>query len=78
MTSTEAEIMIKHKAPELKTTADYRAALVQNLFNQMLGERYAELQRKADPPFISGGAGISGFMGGLDAYDATVNTPKPA
>jgi zinc protease len=76
MTSTEAEIMIKHKAPELKTSADYRGAIVQNLFNQMLGERYAELQRKGDPPFISGSAGISGFMGGLDAYDASVSA-KP-
>ena len=76
MTSTEAEIMIKHKAPELKTAADYRIALVQGLFDQMLSERYAELQRKADPPFINGGAGISGFMGGLDAYDATVSA-KP-
>ncbi len=76
MTSTQAEIIIKHKAPELKTVADYRASLVQNLFNQMLSGRYAELLRKADPPFINGGAGISGFMGGLDAYDASV-TAKP-
>ncbi len=76
MTTTEAEIMIKHKAPQLKTAADYRTALVQGLFDQMLGERYAELSRKADPPFISGSAGISGFMGGLDVYDVTVQA-KP-
>jgi zinc protease len=76
MTSTQAEVMLKHKAPELKTAADYRGAIIQNLFDQMLGERYAELQRKADPPFINGGAGISGFMGGLDTYDATVSA-KP-
>lgn len=76
MTATEAEIMIKHKAPELKTAADYRGAIVQGLFDQMLSERYAELSRKADPPFISGNAGISGFMGGLNAYDASVQA-KP-
>jgi len=76
MTTTEAEIMIKHKAPELKTAADYRGALVQGLFGQMLSERYAELLRRSDPPFISGSAGISGFMGGLDAYDASVKA-KP-
>jgi zinc protease len=72
MTTTEAEIMIKHKAPGLKTAADYRTALIQGLFDQMLSERYAELLRKSDPPFISGSAGISGFMGGLDVYDASV------
>jgi len=76
MTTTEAEIMIKHKAPELKTAADYRTALVQGLFDRMLSERYAELSRKADPPFIGGDAGISGFMGGLDTYDASVQA-KP-
>ena len=76
MTTTEAEVMIKHKAPELKTAADYRTALVQGLFDQMLSERYAELLRQSDPPFVSGGAGISGFMGGLDAYDASVQA-KP-
>jgi len=76
MTTTEAEIIIKHKAPELKTAADYRTALVHDLFDQMLSERYAELLRKSDPPFISGSAGISGFMGGLDAYDASVQA-KP-
>jgi zinc protease len=76
MTTTEAEILIKHKAPELKTAADYRTALVQGLFDQMLSERYAELLRKSDPPFISGSAGISGFIGGLDTYDASVQA-KP-
>jgi len=76
MTSTEAEIMIKHKAPELKTVTDYRNALIRGLFDQMLSERYAELSRKSDPPFISGNAGISSFIGGLDAYDASVQA-KP-
>jgi zinc protease len=72
MTSTAAEVIIKHPLPPLKTAADYRNAIVQGLFNQMIGERYAELSRQADPPFISGSAGISGFMGGLDSYDASV------
>ncbi|WP_158797272.1 pitrilysin family protein [Pedobacter sp. L105] len=76
MAATEVEIMIKHKAPALKTVADYRTALIKGLFDQMLSARYADLLRKADPPFISGSAGISGFMGGLDAYDVTMQA-KP-
>jgi len=76
MTSTVAEIIIKHRQPPLKTALDYRNSLIQNLFNQMLDARYAELSRKADPPYIEGGAGISGFIGGLDSYDASV-TAKP-
>jgi len=76
MTSTVAEIINKHHQPTLRTETDYRKAIIQNLFNQMLGERYAELARQADPPFISGSAGISGFIGGLDIYDASVEA-KP-
>ncbi|HZY35948.1 MAG TPA: insulinase family protein [Mucilaginibacter sp.] len=76
MTSTLAEVIIKHKKPPLRTATDYRRSIIQNLFNQMLGERYAELSRKANPPFVSGEAGISGFIGGLDSYDVSVSA-KP-
>jgi zinc protease len=76
MTSTVAEVIIKHQQPPLKTASDYRNAIIQNLFNEMLGERYAEKARQADPPFVNGNAGISGFIGGLDSYDASVEA-KP-
>lgn len=72
MTATVAEVLIKHAAPKLRTISDYRNSIIRELFNQMLSERYAELSRQADPPFIQGSAGISGFMGGLDMYDASV------
>jgi len=72
MTSTVAEVIIKHRQPPLKTALDYRNIIIQGLFNQMLAERYAELSRKADPPFVQGEAGISGFIGGLDSYNAIV------
>ncbi|MDB5004405.1 MAG: ptrA 1 [Mucilaginibacter sp.] len=76
MTSTVAEVMIKHPLPSLKTATDYRDAIVQSLFNQMLGRRLAELTRQSDPPFIGGNAGIGGFIGGLASFDASV-TAKP-
>jgi len=72
MTSTVAEVIIKHPQPPLKTAGDYRYAILQGLFNQVLGARYAELSRKGDPPFVEGSGGISGFIGGLDSYDARV------
>jgi len=76
MTATVAEVMIKHPLPPLRTASDYRRATLQNLFNKMLSERYAQLARQADPPFVSGSAGISPFMGGLDCFDAVVEA-KP-
>ncbi|BAU54075.1 M16 family metallopeptidase [Mucilaginibacter gotjawali] len=72
MTSTVMEVIIKHKAPQLKTTDDFRNNVIQLLFMEMLGARYLELSRLADPPFVNGGAGISDFIGGLDCYDASV------
>jgi zinc protease len=76
MTATTAEVMIKQPEPPLHTAAQYRESIVRQLFNAMLGERYNELQRQADPPFLQGGAGISEFMGGLDTYSISV-TAKP-
>jgi zinc protease len=76
MTSTKAEVIIKLPELPLHTTADYRESIVRELFNTMLSERYSELSRQADPPFLSGGAGISNFMGGLDSYGVNV-TAKP-
>lgn len=72
MPSTVMQLLIKHKAQDLKTAEDYRASLVKGLFNQILNERYTELSRQADPPFIQGGAGIESLLGGLDMYSATV------
>jgi len=72
MTQTVAEVIIKHKAIPLKTAAQYRAHIITDLFNQLLAARYNELSRKGDVPFADGGAGFSGFMGGLDIYDASV------
>ncbi|WP_158994136.1 pitrilysin family protein [Mucilaginibacter sp. L196] len=76
MTSTLAEVIIKHKMPPLKTESDYRRSIVQDLFNQMLEGRYNELSNQADPPFLNGNAGIYRFMGGLDSYSVNVNA-KP-
>ncbi|WP_439698286.1 M16 family metallopeptidase [Mucilaginibacter sp. AW1-7] len=76
MTSTTAEIMIKLPELPLRTIAQYRESIIRQLFNAMLNERYSELQRQANPPFFQGGAGIEGFMGGLDTYSISV-TAKP-
>lgn len=76
MTTTTAEVLIKQPELSLHTVAEYRESVIRALYNNMLGERYGELQRQADPPFLGGGAGINGFMGGLDSYDISL-TAKP-
>jgi len=72
MSATVAEVLIKHTASKIRTATDYRKGIIRELFNQMLGQRYAELSQQADPPFVQGSAGIEGFLGGLDTYDVSV------
>lgn len=69
---TVAQIMIKHPESKLITKTDYRNSIIRSLFNQMLGARFAELSKQADPPFLQAGANISGFLAGLDMYNAFV------
>jgi len=72
MTATQAEMIIKLPGLPDRTDADYRNGLIRLLFNRMMGERYGELARQADPPFVQASAGAGSFMGGLDAFEASV------
>lgn len=69
---TVAQILIKHPESKLITKTDYRNSIVRSLFNQMLGARFGELTKQADPPFLQAGANIGGFLAGLDVYNAFV------
>lgn len=75
-TNTQITLQIKHPELSLKTKTDYRAHIVRNLFNQALAGRLTELSVRPDPPFIQAGAALSGFMGGLDAFNVSIVT-KP-
>lgn len=74
--ATSAEILIKHREQQVKTAVDYRNLIIRSLFNAMLSDRYQEVTRQADPPYISGGAGLGNFLNSLDYYSARV-TAKP-
>ena len=74
--ATSAEILIKHPEQRVRSASEYRNLLIRSLFNDMLSERYQEVIRQADPPFIGAGASISNFLNSLDVYSASV-TAKP-
>ena len=69
---TVAQILIKHPESKLITRNDYRNSILRSLFNQMLGARFGELSKQADPPFLQAGANIGAFLAGLDVYNAFV------
>ena len=56
--ATQSSVSIIRKRPTepFNTVADYRASLVRNLVSQMLNERFDEISRKPDAPFLGAGA----------------------
>ncbi len=72
MPYTVAQVMVKHPGAEMKTTSDMRNSIIRSLYNQMMGARFSELLKQADPPFLQGGSSIGGFMAGLDVASAYV------
>ncbi len=56
--ATQSSVSIIRKRPreQADTVGDYRNSLVRNFVSQMLNERFDELTRKADAPFLGAGA----------------------
>lgn len=52
------------------TMGDYRASIVQGLFNSMLNQRLQELTQRADPPYLYGASSLSGFVKGYEVYSS--------
>ena len=69
--ATQSSISIVQKRTRLgqDTVADYRRSLVNQLVFQMINDRFDELSRKADAPFLSAGA----YGGGLTPTVETVS-----
>jgi zinc protease len=67
-----AQVMIKQPETKLITTTDYKNSILRSLFNSMIGNRFADMSKQADPPFLQAGASISGFLAGLDMYNVFV------
>ena len=56
VTQSSVSIVRKHAGQPDETAVDYRRALVHELVQQMLNERFDELSRKGDARFLSAGA----------------------
>ncbi|WP_461791644.1 M16 family metallopeptidase [Pedobacter sp.] len=76
VTATSAELIIKQPKLDLHTVENYRQSIARELINIMIGDRYSEVQRQPNPPYLNAGAAIGGFIANLDNYSLTV-TAKP-
>ena len=69
---TVIQVLVKKKALIAKTRQEYDQLVNQNLFNQMIGARIAELSQEPNPPFIEANAETGSLLGGLDAFTVTI------
>ncbi len=61
-TSNQVAVFWKHNKSPLITTRDYRKSLMYSLIGGMLNERFSEISRKPDAPFVYAGCGYGGFL----------------
>ena len=60
-----AQVIYKQKQGPVKTEADYRKAMAQNMVNSMLGARLAEITQKGNAPFLFAQSSYAPYQGGL-------------
>jgi zinc protease len=72
MNSTVAQIIIKHQAPEMKTAAEYKQAVIARLFNMAVAQRFKVLHTGDSAQVLRAGASISPLMGGLDKLGVNI------
>lgn len=64
-------VQIYYTLPQLApitTEAQFRAAMVRELFNQMMSGRLDEISQKPAAPFLFGNSSYGGFIGDKDAF----------
>lgn len=63
-------VLVYHKTPveETRTVGDYRRAIVEGLYHDMLNHRFQELTRRADPPFAFANSGTGRLVRTQAAY----------
>lgn len=54
--------------PEAKTDVEYRAAIVRELFNSMIGQRLQELVQSGEAPFVFANSSYGKLIGDKDAF----------
>ncbi len=56
------------KSTPVDTWGNYRASIVESLFNSLINQRLSELTQQSDPPFLSGSTFFTSFVRGYRAF----------
>ena len=74
--STYAYVVYRQPAAHVRTKEDYRTALADGLATSILNQRYTEIMRKADAPFLSASAGTGEFVRPVEIASLGVQTEE--
>ncbi|MFZ1729757.1 MAG: insulinase family protein [Bacteroidota bacterium] len=68
--ATGTSLSLYHKmAPSVdRKVSDYRKSMIEQLYSQMLNDRYSELLQKKNPPYLNAYSGQGGFVRTKDVY----------
>jgi len=70
------DVTIKFPQIVVKTSNNYVEDLSRNLITMMMNDRFNEIMQLPNPPFLSAGVQVSGFVGGIDVLSGGITT-KP-
>ena len=68
MPQSQVALLYKQPPTSVKTVADFRRTLVQDLYSGMLNARLDELRLQTDPPFVFAATGRGSFVRAMEAY----------
>lgn len=68
LTETSAQLYFKRNVTPEKTVADYRRLLLEHVYTVTLNQRFEELSKQANPPFLSAYAAVTQLVKTKDAY----------
>lgn len=57
-------------AKKIRTWADYRESILENLVSSLINQRLSELSQKENPPFIFANTGFSPFLRGYSSFNS--------
>ena len=78
VTQSSVQLVGRLPAEHQRIAGDYRQSLVEQLFVQMLNERYGELARKPDAAFLAAGAGGSSLSPSVETFSLSARVTDGA
>lgn len=74
--STNIDLMYKLPRETTKTVGDYRRQIAQGLYAMMMNDRYDEISRQPNPPFISASGGYEGLVRNSNAFSLSARSSE--